>query len=406
MAMVKLDSKTARAKLTPRKRPYTARLAAGIRLAYRRNAKIAGTWSVLGGGGGWLKKLAVADDLEPADGHNILDYWQAVERARDLARAKDTDSGKPVTVDAALTDYAADLAARGSRAYNAERARIHLPKALAGKTVALLTARELSRWRDGMLTKGLAPASVRRVARMLKAALTRAANHDARITNRDAWRVGLAGLADGEGGTRNVIIDDDQVRSIIATAPAEGSEFALLVEVAAVTGARPIQIARLQVSDVQADRSDPRLMMPTSAKGRRKVIGRRPVPVSADLALRLRQFAAGRPASALLFPHSDGKGWRGTRHYRPFQRTVERAGLDSGAVTIYALRHSSITRSLLASVPIRIVATAHDTSVAMIERTYSKSIADHADAVTRAALLEVEQPAAAKVVTLPGRRRS
>ena len=229
-----------------------------------------------------------------------------------------------------------------------------------------------------------------------------AADRDARIANRDAWRRGLKGLADAEGGTRNVIIGDDQVRSIIAAAPAEGPEFALLVEVAAVTGARPIQIARLHASDVQADRSDPRLMMPTSAKGRRKVIGRRPVPISADLAFRLRQFAAGRPASTLLFPHSDGKGWRGTRHYRPFRRTVERAGLDPNIVTIYALRHSSITRSLLASVPIRIVAAAHDTSVAMIERTYSKSIADHADTVTRAAMLKVEQPAAAKIISLKG----
>ena len=271
---IKLDSKTARLKLKPRKKPYTNRIAAGIRLAYRRNEG-PGTWSVLGGGGTWLKRIGIADDLEPADGHNILDHWQAIERARDLARAKDTDSGKPVTVDAALTDYAADLAARGSRAYNAERARIHLPKALAGKTVALLTARELSRWRDGMLTKGLAPASVGRITRMLQAALTLAADRDARIANRDAWRRGLKGLADAEGGTRNVIIGDDQVRSIIAAAPAEGPEFALLVEVAAVTGARPIQIARLHASDVQADRSDPRLMMPTSAKGRRKVIGRR-----------------------------------------------------------------------------------------------------------------------------------
>jgi integrase len=399
---IKLDSKTARAKLAPRKRPYTNRLAAGIRLAYRRNAKVAGTWSVLGGGGAWLKRIGVADDLELADGHSILDYWQAIERARDLARAKDADSGKPATVDAALIDYAADLVARGSRAYNAERARIHLPKALAGKTVALLTTRELSRWRDGMLAKGLAPASVGRITRMLQAALTLAADRDARITNRDAWRRGLKGLADAEGGARNVIIDDDQVRSIIAAASAEGPEFALLVEVAAVTGARSIQIARLQVGDVQADRSDPRLMMPTSAKGRRKVIGRRPVPISADLAFRLRRFAAGRLASAFLFPHSDGKGWRGTRHYRPFRRTVERAGLDPNIVTIYALRHSSITRSLLASVPIRIVAAAHDTSIAMIERTYSKNIADHADTVTRAAMLKVEQPAAAKIIPLKG----
>jgi integrase len=398
---IKLDSKTARAKLTPRKRPYTARLAAGIRLAYRRNAQIAGTWSVLGGGGAWLKRIGIADDLELADGHNVLDYWQAIDRARELARAKDADSGKPVTVDAALTDYAVDLVARGSRAYNAERARIHLPKGLAGKTVALLTARELSRWRDGMLAS-LAPASVGRITRMLQAALSLAADRDARIGNRDAWRRGLKGLPDGESGTRNVIIGDDQVRSIIAAAAEEGPEFALLVEVAAVTGARPIQIARLHASDVQADRSDPRLMMPTSAKGRRKVIGRRPVPISADLAFRLRQFAARRPASALLFPHSDGKGWRGTRHYRPFRRTVERAGLDPGIVTIYAFRHSSICRALLANVPIRIVAVAHDTSVAMVERSYSKSIADHADTITRAAMLDVTQPAAPKVVPLKG----
>jgi len=53
-------------------------------------------------------------------------------------------------------------------------------------------------------------------------------------------------------------------------------------------------------------------------------------------------------------------------------------------------------------VPIRIVAAAHDTSVAMIERTYSKSIADHADTVTRAAMLKVEQPAAAKIISLKG----
>ena len=140
---IKLDSKTARLKLKPRKKPYTNRIAAGIRLAYRRNEG-PGTWSVLGGGGTWLRQFAIADDLEPADGHTILDYWQAIERARDLARAKDADSGKPITVAEALAAYAVDLVARGSRAYNAERARIHLPKALAGKTVALLTARELA----------------------------------------------------------------------------------------------------------------------------------------------------------------------------------------------------------------------------------------------------------------------
>ena len=50
---------------------------------------------------------------------------------------------------------------------------------------------------------------------------------------------------------------------------------------------------------------------------------------------------------------------------------------------MYALRHSSIVRQLLAGVPVRIVAAGHDTSVAMIERNYSRYITDHADALVR-----------------------
>src|SRR5215469_2448627 len=145
--MTKLDSKTARLKLTVRKKPYPHRIAPGIRLAYRRNEG-AGTWSVLGGGGGWLKRIGIADDLEAADGVTVLDFWQASDRARDLARTREGDSSKLVSVAAALDAYAADLRARGSNPYNAGRVLVHLPKALLSKAVALLTARELRRWRD------------------------------------------------------------------------------------------------------------------------------------------------------------------------------------------------------------------------------------------------------------------
>jgi hypothetical protein len=55
---------------------------------------------------------------------------------------------------------------------------------------------------------------------------------------------------------------------------------------------------------------------------------------------------------------------------------------------MYALRHSNIVRQLLAGVPVRVVAVNHDTSVAMLERTYSRHIGDHADALVRAALLD------------------
>jgi len=59
---------------------------------------------------------------------------------------------------------------------------------------------------------------------------------------------------------------------------------------------------------------------------------------------------------------------------------------------LYALRHSSIVRQLLRNVPVRLVAASHDTSVAQIERTYSKHITDHSDDISRKALLQHELP--------------
>ena len=95
---------------------------------------------------------------------------------------------------------------------------------------------------------------------------------------------------------------------------------------------------------------------------------------------------------------SNGSPWRQSDHTRPFQRTVANAGLDPTAVTIYALRHSAIVRALLANVPIRVVASTHDSSVVMIEKTYSRFITDHSDALSRRALLETA--ARANVVCL------
>src|SRR5262249_61904076 len=98
---IKLDSKAARLKLSVRRKPYTNRIAPGVRLCYRRNDGPFGSWSVLGDGGRWLKRIGSADDLEPANGVDVLDYWQACERARNLASGggggPDTRAGAPGT---------------------------------------------------------------------------------------------------------------------------------------------------------------------------------------------------------------------------------------------------------------------------------------------------------------------
>jgi integrase len=181
-------------------------------------------------------------------------------------------------------------------------------------------------------------------------------------------------------------------------APKESEEFGIFVEVAAVTGARPSQIARLLVRDLKGDK----LEMPSSKKGRgEKKILRREVPIPAALAGRLRAAAQGKQQDAVLLTKPSGQVWSKSDHSRLFSRTARRANLDPDEVTIYALRHSSITRQLTAAVPIRIVAALHDTSVAMIERTYSAQIDKHADEIVRGTLLDVgKKPTDKKVVNL------
>jgi hypothetical protein len=119
-----------------------------------------------------------------------------------------------------------------------------------------------------------------------------------------------------------------------------------------------------------------------------------------SVAKRLATAAADRSATAPLLVKPSGKPWKKSDHSRPFARAAKAAGQDTNEVTIYALRHTNIVRQLLAGVPVRVVAANHDTSITMIERTYSHFISDHADVLARAALLDTTEPIAPNVVPI------
>ena len=69
-------------------------------------------------------------------------------------------------------------------AQNANRVRRHLTQTLATKPVALLTMNDLRHWRDGLVSKGVAPATINRTRAGLRAALELAASLD------DRWEAG------------------------------------------------------------------------------------------------------------------------------------------------------------------------------------------------------------------------
>lgn len=405
-----LESRSARLKLQVRRKPYPGpSLARGVSLLYRRN-RTNGTWVVKasdGHGAYWTKRIADADDFADTDGKSVLTFFQAQDAAKRLARGDDArGDNAPVTVDAALTAYEADLKARSSNPYNAQWPRVHLTAVLLAKPVALLTSTELQKWRDGLLTM-MAASTINRLSGCLCAALELAAQHDQRIQNKRAWDVGLAGLPDAQEA-RNVVLSDQKVREVVAHAHALDAKLGLLVEVLAVTGARPSQVVRLRVADLDAHPVRPKLSMPKSAKGggrnrAKKKHERYSVPITAQLAAKLREAARGRAVDAPLLLQSDGSAWGdnpGQTYHRQIDKIVTAIGLDPGVVTIYALRHSSIVRSLLKNTPIRVVASLHNTSVAIIERTYSKYITEYSDDISRRALLQDEPSTEDNVIAI------
>ena len=230
--------------------------------------------------------------------------------------------------------------------YNAKRARVHTPPSLASKPVGLLRSAEMRAWRDGLIAKGLARDTVNRVRTCVRAALSLAAKRDKRIVNRSIWEDDFDALPNATEA-RNVILPDTVVTKLITEAFARDRQLGLLLQVIAETGARPSQVVRLDIADLDAANS--RLLMPRSGKGHAHV-----------------------------------------------------AGLDPKTVTLYALRHSYISRALLRGISITLVADATDTSEKEIRRHYAKLISDHSGEIMRRALLDVSQPSAADVVALKG----
>jgi integrase len=376
----------------------------GVQVLYRRN-ETAGPLMVrvCRDHEDWTERLGLANDYDEADGKNILTFWQACDLARERARV-----GKPtndLSIKARIERYRTDLETRGQDPANASRVLSHLGPKLANKLVtASSLSEDLREFRDQLAAKKLNPTTIDRITNAFKAALNLAADSAERITRRP-WKTALKAIGSEGAEARHVILDDPDRRTFRAAAYRDSDETGLLYDVHDETGARSSQIVRLRGEDVQADFIDPRtgkraprLMMPVSRKGRgRKKITHRPVPITTALADKLK----GR--TGVLLKRADGTPWAKVNLAHYFADVVKDVKFNNPAkVTLYALRHTSIVRQLLKNVPVRVVAALHDTSVAMIEKNYSRFIADHADELARVALPETS----AEVVSLDDRRAS
>lgn len=392
MAQIKLQ-KTPRLKLAVRKKPYWQEITTGLALGYRRNIG-PGAWVVRvadGNGGNWTKGFAVADDVDKANDDTVMDYDQALIRARKLAGAdRSVSTDRPLTVDEAVDAYQTDLETRGADPQNARSIRFYLAghPALRATPVSLLKKKDLKDWRDSIVVNGnVKPDTANRVSRVFKAALTLAASYDERITNINAWKQGLKSLPrnrDDESVSRDLIMSDALVASFVKEGYRDGDDIGRWFQALAETGARESQICRLLVDDLQDDRGATRLMMPSSLKGRNREIERKPVPISRQLFQQLKQATAGKSSDEPIFIKRTHIG-------RDFSAIAESLRAPKQMVP-YSFRHSSIVRMLVKDVPLSIVASHHDTSAKIIQKHYARFISNVSDAVTRNTLPKFTMP--------------
>jgi integrase len=385
-----LETRSARARLKVGRKTYFRMIEPGLHLAYRKEkANAPGVWSVRrykGTGQGYKLevlrtrdgKLAMADDFAEADGLMVLNFAQAQTAARGQSpSAEYALKHKAQTVKEAIEEYRADLIQRDSDPANADRALCHMPEELQTTEVMRLTRSSFRDFTKALAAADIAASTYNRITTAVKAALNLARKGDERIENAP-WETALE-TKKGATQARNVVLPPKDIWGIVDKCYEHNPQLGILAEALAITGARPVQLGRLKVKDLDASRASPSLSMPSTKKGKgNKVITYANVPLPFDFAVRLRNGCKDKKPNDPLFTRADGGPWNKSCHNRPFEEAVaayDKTMLEGDdKVTAYAFRHSAIVRDLLAGIPARVVAANHDTSLAMLEKHYSRWI--------------------------------
>jgi integrase len=372
-----LENRTRRLKLPTSRKPVFVRVGPGLSLGYRRN-QTAGTWVLRvadGRGGASTVGIGYADDYDVADGSNFLDFWQAQDRAKARARngAPSDGSAGPLTVRRAAEVYLRWLSAKNPRtaADTAGRLEKHFLPKFGARNVGALTKTALDSWLASMVRKSDDPEegrrskdSANRVLSMVKALLNHAVRDPANgIADDSAWR--LVKPFRGVAKPREVRYTDDEVRRLVAATTDEAA--ADLIRGAYLCGARYGELAGARVSHF--DVRTKTLRVNVGKTGSRTII------LQSGAVEFFARLAADRAGDEYLFLREDGSRWKRSDQTRPIKDALRAANLpDDGS--LYALRHTYISRAIEGGVPLNIIADNCGTSIRMIEKTYAKVLAE------------------------------
>lgn len=369
-----LETRTGRLKLPIAKKPVFVRIGPGLALGYRRN-KTAGAWVLKiadGRGGRSITNIGYADDFDDADGEDFVTFWQAQERAKQVAR-KGKDKAVPLTVKAAADTYLEWLAAKNPTTASDTRGRLEkhfLPK-FGSKLVSSLTKTSLDSWLASIVRKDEDPERIRkskdsanRVLSMVKALLNHAIKDPSNgLADDSAWR--HVKPFHGVARPREIRFTDEELKRLIESAPDDSMRN--LIKGGILTGARYGELINARVGDF-----DPKtltLKINFSKTKNRNII------LQSGAVKFFQELTNGSKKEDYLFTQENGEKWKRSDQTRRFKGAAKAAELTPDAC-FYALRHTYVSQSIEGEVPLNLIADNCGTSVRMIEKNYAKVLAE------------------------------
>lgn len=375
----KIDTPTARNRLAPRREPYWSRVIKGGFVGYRRAAD-GGSWIARvrdGSGAQRYESLGTLSGVDPADQHD-----HACDLARKWFAKQGTAEKADYTVADACDDYIKNRRIeKGEKtAKDAEyRINAHIRPELGKVRLTRLTQKQVRDWRDSLVKRGddetvrKSKDTANRHLATLKAILNHAYKADL-VGSDAAWSRVAAFPAVGE--SRKVFLTADETTRLLKNT---GGVFQDLVKAALLTGARYGELAGAKVRDFDPKHGAIRLTGKT---------GTRDCYLSDEGVSHFKALAKGKKADDYLLTKQGGTPWRNHDQKRPMREAIKAADLPADT-TFYALRHTHISRALVAGVNIQVLAENCGTSVRMIEKHYGKFLKADRRAMMNAANLGV-----------------
>jgi integrase len=369
-----LDTRTARAKLKARAKPYFRLIGGGLHIGYRKLAKGPGTWVArryVGEGKYTVENLRThdrivyADDFQDADGEAVMTFAQAQSAVGIAPKPK----AGPFSVADALSRYLemAKAEGRSEHSINDTKYRIAIiNETLGDRPVADLTSDDLEKFRNTLAAtprrkrtsrgqsqrfqamptdddgKRSRRSSANRTFALLKAALNKAYDDD-KATSDKAWsKVGT--FKKTSAARVRYLTKEEAQRLVNACDP----DLRLLVRGGLATGARYSELGHVVVSDFDVKNGTLAIRRSKSGKSRHVVLNDEGVGL-------FRSLTIGKRSDAPAFVKLDGTVW-GQNHQTPrMSAAVERAKLERG-ISFHTLRHTWASLAVMSGMPLMVVA--------------------------------------------------